>query len=47
MPPATLAKQPPGPLSRLLFAVPAAAAIGLVLTFAIGLGRDPRVLPSA
>ena len=47
MPSGTLVKQPPGPLSRLLFVVPAAAAIGLVITFAIGLGRDPRVLPAA
>jgi cytochrome c biogenesis protein CcmG/thiol:disulfide interchange protein DsbE len=42
-----LAKQPPGRFSQLLFVVPAATAIGLVITFAIGLGRDPGVLPSA
>jgi cytochrome c biogenesis protein CcmG/thiol:disulfide interchange protein DsbE len=47
MPSATLAKPPLGPLSRLLFVAPAAVAIGLVIAFAIGLGRDPRVLPSA
>jgi len=47
MPPATVAKQPPGPLYRLRFVVPAAVAIGLGIVFALGLGRDPQVLPSA
>ena len=46
-PSATVANEPPRPLSRLLFVVPAAAAIVLAIVFAVGLGRDPQVLPSA
>ncbi len=32
--------------SRLLFLVPAAVFAGLIVAFAIGLGHDPRLLPS-
>ncbi|HVB16786.1 MAG TPA: DsbE family thiol:disulfide interchange protein [Stellaceae bacterium] len=40
-----IAKRPVFP-SRLLFLVPALAAIALIVAFALGLDRDPNVLPS-
>jgi cytochrome c biogenesis protein CcmG/thiol:disulfide interchange protein DsbE len=32
--------------SRLLFLLPTVAAVGLVVAFAVGLGRDPSIVPS-
>lgn len=45
-----VASAPNSPLSRrfrALYLLPAIAFFGLVLAFAVGLGRDPRLVPSA
>jgi cytochrome c biogenesis protein CcmG, thiol:disulfide interchange protein DsbE len=47
MPAATVAKQPASRFSRMLFLLPAIGFVGLVVAFAVGLGHDPSLVPSA